>query len=350
MNITLQCDISLSKKLRQLVGNGAKVSLLLDNVQEGRGVGRLLLVTESESDIKSILDKETSIMMTPREIVEEVPQGVAVSNIFSPRNPIVKNSNRTPVDKIAIMEPPQSSYEVSHAFKVDNENSTPDSFKEVNEPSYRKYISDLKTLMEAVSESLHKVSNIDLSSIADPRKRAVAMENKERAESIGVPSFVVNTSCASLAINDLGLGLMLNVPCNLGNISAKRLAESKDLGAMLRAGYIKFITPDEVELYVNKTKVDKFNSGLFVGSRKEAEAAIETEGHNANEMEVSVDEIDDMTEEQRLSTNLTPINSASSGDGGLRRSSHGVSSYREKKHVPAASVENKAGIKTIRKL
>ena len=362
MDITLQCDISLSKKLRHVVGEGARVSLLIDYIHEGTGGGRLLISTEDEKagNANELLNKETSIMLTPRELLDEVPGFTpAVASIFTPgaqtSNGVTVDSYtgeqmvnpRTPVDRIATTNAPESVYETAHALKTEAEVQTPQVFSETEIPECKTYIKDLKELMESVSNSMHKVSDINIEAIADPRKRAVARENKERAESIGTPAFVVNTTCASLSINDLELGLMLNVPYNLGNISAKRLSESTDLKSMLRANLIKFINPDDVEFYMNKAGGEILNSGLDTfGSHREAEAAIES-APQADEMEISVNEIDDITEQQRLATNLTPMN-LSLETGGIRRSTHGIA--RDRKSVPSESTANKSGIKTIKKL
>ena len=88
MKTTLACKISLSKKMRSLLQNGGSISLTSDTLESGKGDGLLIISNSSRKEIDSeiLLGNETSIMITPIEIVEVAPdslQGNPVGNIFS---------------------------------------------------------------------------------------------------------------------------------------------------------------------------------------------------------------------------------------------------------------------------
>jgi hypothetical protein len=83
---------------------------------------------------------------------------------------------------------------------------------------------------------------------------AVAMEQKEKEEAIDIPAYVVQESCRSLTINDLNISLTLNVPYDLSNISAHRIASSIELKKLIKNGTVKFVRPEELEDYVDRAE------------------------------------------------------------------------------------------------
>jgi len=163
---------------------------------------------------------------------------------------------------------------------------------------------------------------------------AILTEEKEKQESIGVSAYIVNTECATLSLNDLGISLSLNMPYDLSNISARRIASSKDLKQMIQAKFIKFISPAEAPAYIAKAtgEAERMDMGLEVFSDHEAaQASIESGASggrtvlidDATAMDVSADG-PSTTEEQRL-INLTQISSVKETPAGTRVSVHGSS-------------------------
>ena len=349
-NITLNCTVSLSNKLQGLIGGGSqRLTLHINDMFDGKGIGKLVISNELD-EIGSIeMGKETSIMLTPLSVSEDYAAAQEpVTNIFSNEN-IAKDSadiaaHRTPVDRLAATEPPESRSQVSRSVVQPEEVQTPPAFSELDQPEVRKFVTSLNELLTSASEASNKEYDVDIDSINDKRQRALALEKKELAESIDADAYIVNDSCASLSINDLELSLMLNVPYNLGNVSAKRVSNSADLKGMLKQGLVKFIEPKECEQYFRKAGQDPFQVGLDTySSADEAERAIESTVPSADQMDISVGEIDDMEEQAILATNLTPMNIDQSG---VRTSSHG-GAMKERKIISNDSTVNKSGLKTI---
>ena len=196
----------------------------------------------------------------------------------------------------------------------------------------------------------NKISDIDIDSIQDPRRRAVAIEEKEKQEAIDATAYIVNDKCASLAINDLGINLILNSPFNLANISARRLANSKDLRAMFNAKLVKFINPSEIPIYLKRAEDFDQDFGLPVySSPEEAEESMAKSTRNVQPIEIGVNEMDRPTEQEMLLTNLTSRPHPQRSADGIVRTSHGSGQARTARSVPSSSSENKEGIKTIKR-
>ena len=89
MNLTINCKISLSKKLREVLGNkGGTLILTTSELQEGKGIGILSLTSElsdSYEGLPDILKGETSIQITPIDIADETPSNSSITHgtIFS---------------------------------------------------------------------------------------------------------------------------------------------------------------------------------------------------------------------------------------------------------------------------
>ena len=82
---------------------------------------------------------------------------------------------------------------------------TPKEFKELNQEECREYVSNLEELVIAVNEAKKKDVDIDPDSATSEREKALLKEQKNLAESIDIPAFIVNDFCGSLAINDLDI-------------------------------------------------------------------------------------------------------------------------------------------------
>lgn len=358
MNIGLKCELSLSKKLRAILKNGGSIQLTANNIQDGKSFAILSLNNVIKTDLSDILSTETSLIIRPIEIVDQMENieetesfGEPVSTIFSSKGNH-NTSIRTAIDRIAACSAPKNKEERATAIKTKEEIIVPKAFKELRDQSCKDYIDNLSALLEAAKDAEKKDSGIDPDSIVDARKKAVAIEAKEKAEAIDIPSYIVNTSCASLSINDLGLSLILNVPFNLANISAKRLLASTELQSMLRSKLIKFISPNEIAEYISKASVEEIPELEVFGRKEEAENAFERKGASAKELELSDDDLDEISEQERLAKEVgkgNVVNSVSLS-GNVRTSSHSLNMPRFKKTIPEEEVkQNKQGIKTIRR-
>jgi len=387
MNISIKCNVSLSKKLRALI-NKQKFSISANNLINGIGTGVLNISVDDNADLSDLFNKETSIMFIPIEIIDQTMKTTqedesannvdnrSVSNLFM-NNANVEEDDSTIIKKIGAVKPPNNKMERAGAIKSQNQviQETPEPFKITQKPEVKKYITSINQLLEAIKLAENKTSDVDINAIKNPRLKAVAMEEKEKAEAIDYPAFVVNHSCASLTINDLGISLMLNIPYNLNNISAKRLANSKDLIAMFRSNMIKLISPDEIQEYMNKVATEQESFGLDVYSNhKEAEAAIENEFEKvsfstsskisrksvpmAEEQELSMNDLEGDTEEEKILKTISsgrPLiqsNLDENNENEVIVTSHRInngSRLNERRDITAKSIENNKGIKTIRR-
>jgi hypothetical protein len=192
--------------------------------------------------------------------------------------------------------------------------------------------------MEAVNiAKTNEYVKPDLTGITNPRERAIALAEMEKAQSIPVPAFVVNEKMGMIAINDLGIDLPMNSPYNLANISASRIAQSADLKVLIRNGLVRFISPDEIQKYVDADVNTGSVPDLQVfDSPAEAEAAIAAGPRNASSVlideetaeEFTASELEKPTEEEDMILNLTQnmgnLPDSSLPESGVRTSSHGV--------------------------
>jgi len=327
MNISLNCKISLSKKLRALLGNKGSIVLTTFELVDGKGLGRLSLASEIEGGKydASILDGETSIMIIPLSIGDEMPGAECVSSIFS----TVPENAKTDkvVQKIAVVNPPEKGKE-KYAMVSKEEIVTPQQFKELKNKECQKYIQDFEGLINAINAAKNKVSDISLEGITNVRELAVRKEEKEKAEAIDIPAYIVNDKYAVLTINDLDISLYLNVPYDLSNISARRIAASNSLKGLLKSGIVKFISPTQKEEYIEKASfggVAKEDGLQDFDNPEQAEAAIASGLVSVDKQatfEISEKDIEAPTEEESI-INLTKIPEKKVPFEGATISAHG---------------------------
>ena len=361
MDISLKCNVSLSKKLRPILEKeDGRIVLVVDRLYQGKGEGTLHMSGETihYDSIKGVLNGETSIQLTPTEEIEGIASGAAVTNIFAAGVSLQGSKGRSnPISQMMVTSAPDKN-ERGSAIKTAEENGVPENFKAHQNQEFKMFVSNLSELMVALKAASGKKSSIDLDSMEDEREKAIAKEIKDREEGIDIPALIVNDSCGSLRINDLDLSLALNTPFNLNNISAKRLSESNELKGLIRANLVKFISPDQVDSYRSLAVKGVEKPGLETFDRSGAFDAIErgsqTNMPDAEPVDIDIDGVDEPDEAEQLSrlvvgelTNLTPMNT------GVRVSHHGSampSGGNSRRKVPNAAKTNEAGIKTISKL
>jgi hypothetical protein len=368
MNITVKCNVSLSKKIRALSKNNTKCTLVTGTLENGVGEGELSISVDDDANMGDIFNKETSIMIVPISYTEgaflsvNTEETKPVSNLFMNGANIEDDENPV-IKKIGATRPPENKRQNSTSVKSKTQiqKETPVQFKETQIPEAKKYITNMTQLLEAIHLAENKKSDVDITKIQNPRLKAVAMEEKEKAEAIDYPAFVVNHSRAALTINDLGISLSLNIPYNLNNVSAKRLANSKELLSLFRANLIKFVSPDEVQAYRNKV-VEQESYGLDVyDNRDQAKAAIgemsESKTHMvkiSEENDLSLKDLEGDTEEEKILKSLPPRKQVEEQDedGNIVVTSHRYndgSRLRQQRDITADSVENSKGAKSIRR-
>jgi len=313
-SITINCKISLSKKLRAML-KGPTSFALSGVIDSGRGEGQLTFTSESIDDQINVMEiGQTSIELTPTGIGDEVPgaRDSMVGNLFSSA-PFKKGSApESVIRKMAAVHPPER-HEVSTA--ITDRVSTPKAFADLQDQSCRDYIQNIEQLTSAVNKAkATKKSNIDLDNITDPVEKALETERANLEEAIDSPAWVVQDQAKTLVINDLKMEISMNVPCNLGRISAKKIASSRELMGLIRAGILKFIAPDEVVDYVTKAEEIEPGHELPVySSHEEAEGAIgATASATPTPRTVLIDEANaqdvtenDVGEEEGMVINLT---------------------------------------------
>jgi len=354
MNISINCKLSLSKKLRAILGKEASLTLVSQDIVDGRGTAILSLASEGISgDVKPEEIGETSIQLIPVEIAEDSPtsQSPVHASIFST---VLPKGHKSPVvKKIAAVNPPEEGEEAS-AIKEKVE--VPSAFSDLKDKECEKWINDMEGLIAVANVSRSKQSSIDLSTAQNDRERAVLLEIKEKEESIGVPAWIVNDKAGMLTVNDLNISLPLNSPFDLGNISAKRIIASKDLKILLREGYVRFISPkekDELVVKHDEKEENEVSLGLEVFDRHEEAMDNMSAGSGKkviideeNAMDITEGDIESPTEDESMMINLTQNmptkKSIPSVSGGSRKTVHGNSS--------PASAPKSPSIKPIRKL
>jgi hypothetical protein len=346
MKLHLDCDISLSKKLRAILGDTGSITLQTEGIVNGKGKARLILVSNNECeyhDLPEELKKETSIMLTPFGLsnvsapTDADPQVAAIFATppsgatpppppppppqsqtsqtsqtvtdLSGGNPTAHVEPRTPADKIAVTTAPEQN-QISSAVKRPEEIETPAQFtQEFQDKSYAEYVHDYEELMQEVNLAKSKVIDIDPSQISDPRLRAIENEKKERLEAINKKAYIV-TDSAAVSINDMEISLSANMPYDLSQISAKRIAMSNDLRELINLGYVKIITPDQVQEYVNKSMETKKIPQLEIfDNHEEAERNMEktvTSDHTEDAEVIDMDSYaDSKTEDEIMLNDLT---------------------------------------------
>lgn len=346
MKISLDCNISLSKKLRSIVGENGSVTLLANGLTDGKGFCKLILESENSdmaitsfSEMPKEFRGETSIMITPITLTKDNPpnnSSTEVSSIFATAPQL--GEKRTPISRLAAEFPPEQE-EIPHSILVKEEIETPQTFKQIDNNDFKDFVLNLQELMAEVEKAKNKVADINLDSITDPRIRAVEMERKERMESIDKDAYIVNDQAGVLTVNDLGITLALNSPYNLSNLSARKIAASSDLKGLLKAGYVKFINPDQINSYIDKVENANGRGLQVFDNRKQAEAnmgttAIEDDNDaptklhdkstaNENSMEITEEDLNTPTEEEKMIMDLTRSIGKSSGKSSGRGSRYG---------------------------
>jgi len=292
------------------VGKESTLTLVSQDIVDGKGTALLSLSSDSLSDVNPEEIGETSIMLVPVENAQETPsdQNVSCSNIFSSLSSGDKNN--AVVKKIAATHAPEKGQE-SSAMKEKAE--IPPSFSELHNGECSRWIKSMKEFVEAAALIKSKESSIDLESSKNEREKAVLMEMKEKEESIGIPAWIVNDKAGALSINDLDISLLLNSPYDLGNISAKRIVASKDLKILLKEKLVRFISPEERKEYVSCVlNREEKGAGLEVfdhhdqamdnmGTTKENHYVID----ESKSTEVNEKDIESKTEEENMILNLT---------------------------------------------
>lgn len=323
MNLTVACKISLSKKLRKVVGDSCQLTLVADSIDKGTGGATLLL--SSENDIEFDIEMgETSIQLTPESMKEEIPQSSSVGALFSTA-PVPKNSA---VSKMAATEAP-SEGEESHAIVPEEEIVCPDEPTQMilEDQDYREYVSSLEELVEEANK----------------------MEMKEQEESIDKEAWIVNDKVGMLSLNDLEIDLPLNSPRSLNRVSAKRLSISRDLQGALNQGFIRFISPKEKDGMLTVEDVDTDIGEIGTFDRQEAERRMFIEDEDTPQ-EVDSEILDEKDleapfEEEGMILNLTqdlPAEKSAPMEGQKRVTSHGNQSR------PSPQPPSKTGDSAIR--
>lgn len=316
MNISINCKLSLSKKLRAILGKEATLTLVSQDIVDGKGTAIISLDSEDISDQINISEiGETSIMLTPVEMADESPnnESLAHSSIFStiPQ----KHQAEKLIEKIAVVNPPEKGQE-SRAIKKEVE--VPKEFSQLKTKECSSWIRNMEDLVVALNKAKNKKSTIDVNSARNERERLVLQEAKEREEAIDESAWIINDKVGNLSINDLDVSLQLNSPYNLSNLSSRKLLNSKDLMALSREGYIKFISPEEKDrIIMESDDKEERNIGLNIfddheaamDSIEELEEIPKTKNNRTiNErhaIDITEDNMNDATDEEDMIINLT---------------------------------------------
>ena len=310
MNVSMNCKISLSKKLRALIGKEGSITLITHELIDGKGQGSLSISGENIDIDKNTFDGETSIQLEAvgGMNLEVGGEDAACSNIFS-SIPNKVHSEKI-INKIAAVNAPEKS-EVPNAIKNKQQvNEEATIAKSIPSPLCKKWIADMDQLMLAVNKAKHKISDVDVTTARTDREKIVLMEMKERDEAIEDTAWIINDKVGNLSINDLRISLPLNMPYDLSYVSARRIAASRDLKILIRDGYVRFISPKEKDVFLQKTvgSESDFESLEVFDNHEEAEAALGNKKNpviSEDAVEITAKDIENPTEEENSILNLT---------------------------------------------
>lgn len=312
MNISLNCKLSLSKKLRALIDKEASLTLVSQDIVDGKGTAILTLNSDNIPNQFDSKIGETSIMLTPVEITEESPnaQSPVHASLFST---VPKKHQKEPVvTKIAVVNAPEKGEE-SRAIKEEVE--VPEVFSEVKNEECKVWVKNMEDMVAAINVAKGKKSDIDLDSAHNDRERAILQEMKEKEEAIDIPAWIVNDKVGMLSVNDLNISLPMNVPYDLSNISARRILMSKELRGLLKEGYIRFVSLEEKDQFILRASgeletidgIDVFDNHEKAMENMESEKS--SSGNpvidEKNAMTITEEDIESKTEEESMVLNLT---------------------------------------------
>lgn len=312
-SVSINCSISLSKKLRSILSDSENSSVvLIANVQNGKGLGKLSLTAEGMNEVMSDIAElgETSIQLTPIDYVDEIPTSDSKpqATIFSTIPP--KGQSESVIDKLAAVHPPEEGEE-SYAVVAKKDIETPKAFAHTQEPEYKEWIANMEELIDAVRDAKGKKSDIDPDMAQNDRERALLLELKEKDEAIDRPAWIVNQGGGVLIINDLDITLPLDTPYDLSNLSARRIIMSRDLKALIKGGFVRFLSPSEKDQYALGDE-DIASRGLSTfDSPDEAEASMKNSvAHNPvidedSAMDLTEKDLNGPTTEENMIINLT---------------------------------------------
>ena len=316
MNISINCKVSLSKKLRAILGKEATLTLVSQDIVDGKGTAIISIDSEGVSDSINVSEiGETSIMLTPVEMAYESPNSESQthSSIFSSISQLGHSEKL--VEKIAVVHAPERGQE-SRAVK--KEADIPKEFSQLKTKECVSWIKSMEELVIATNSAKNKKSQIDVDSAQNDRERLILQEAKEKEEAIDNPAWIVNDKVGMLTINDIGISLSLNSPYDLSSISARKLASSKDLKSLVKEGYVRFVSPEEKdEIIINASEEEITSIGLDVFDNHESAMeniqeprAKGNTGRKAiiNErtsVDITEENMDEATEEESMIINLT---------------------------------------------
>ena len=184
MDVSFECTVSLSKKLRAIIGDSdSRVVLVTDSLRQGKGLAKILVSGENLNlnAANQMLGDETSIQFIPTSMKNEVPSVEAVANIFSTAATHV--GPRTAVNRLAVTEVPEK-HQRAYAVKRQEEIDVPKEFPEYKEPEFQSFVSNLQELTMAIKAAQGKTSDIIVDEITDPRQKALALQRWNQLRSL----------------------------------------------------------------------------------------------------------------------------------------------------------------------
>lgn len=323
-SIDLECKVLLSKKLREVVNERTKFSLVVNKLIDGVGYGEIKVELNDDfgdfdgetciildfnkdavekyrdqtEDAEDAEDTENTVDVDDEtndesdnpedQYIEEIDfEGGGnnyVANIFSsvdqdedevkePKSRVKKtakskNKKRAAVGNIAVVDP-------DGAEKEFHKREIPKEFPQLNNQRCRSYIKNLEEFLSALNSA----------------------NEKNNAKHINKSAYVVNEKYGSITINDLNISLKKNEPYDIGKISLDTLNESRDFVSLIRNKMIRFLTPEAAEDMMNNGDEDDDHGLEIFDSHEEAEREIgrfiDTDGDEDGEDDGDEDYEDD---------------------------------------------------------
>jgi hypothetical protein len=281
MNIVLECEVTLPKKLEKLCDQGEHITLHITNVSGNKGIGLMKLVSSTKDAVKDISAiGETSLMFKIGKVEEDIPDfphEVGVGNLF--RGKIDRHGQ---AERLMARVDPDEGEEEGYSGRPDGEvvaprreaprpqaPKSPSVFRvdearaaEASSAPETRVASRCVSSLEELDEALTKVKSIDkeVAIPADGRKlsRSEAIKIEMSVARMSDRCYVRNMLPSTLLVNDIemshghSLALLPGQVMELSRFPAKKIRDSADLRWCIEKGYLTFASQQEYVESFNK--------------------------------------------------------------------------------------------------
>lgn len=304
MNVHIQCNVRLSKKLEKFAENGEPVEIYISPIKDGEATGFIKMSVKNNTNMEELNSLgETSIIMRVVRAEESVPDlenEAPLQCLFSDRQPGAGGSptphftGESAVDQLAITDPNASPLQ-QYAPPIVAPPPTPEQIQQLarqvpqlqqqgrrqpvaqvrsqvsqyattaysQQPQYAQQpppqpVYEAPPIMsyQELYAELQRVPGIEKevpllqmeANLSPQSQRQIMLQHEQRLNMLPRlqrPCYLANYNAGRLEIADMGYTMLLNQVINLTNIPARRLLDSRHLESLCNEGYLKFVTKQQ---------------------------------------------------------------------------------------------------------